>query len=935
MGLSLATVLSVAGCEDGPNNPYVSDNSRGTASNDGNGKATVDPGKQGFDSQSAGTNKQEICTGEEKAKRWAKMVQQPVTPPRLVGGLDLAGDDTWKGLTIDAAEQILCQSTNDGDDFGDGTQVNYWGDNQELLVDYTVSNRKINFALILPGYLGTVDATSRDGHDTFKIPVITQMTKNGQNYTIDWNNPTKFAAEVNEIYDAMLATYAPGLPPDPDCIGSGACISGDFGDIAFFGFGALGLFLWVENKNAAQPAASKFNRIDIYLTKTLPFSLANPMLKLDAEGPVAKAGKLGTSTQDCDVKIGLSFGDFLSRCVKVTNDAAKNDTEYNKLIGGRSHSTERFSFDVQGIDLNFSDKNLDPDSIVKDNDTPDPTDLATEFQLDQSTLGVVVNDHQDNDPTKPRDLHGAGLVYLEYARIVQDRLSQYVDPANRRVLGDPNCLAPMVDPTNPVYPDGCTGFEGFLTAAPPTGDPITDVLTLGHDVTLVNPTMELGLKPGHPQVTFCIDPNGDLNTGYTTCPVTGDLWSTSYERVLDVMGKGKVANLPIEARDVRFFWKAYFTALVKYFFVAGTADENDQGVHAQVVDPNNLFFDSVGAGQFEIGEYVDRRFASKTRDPIDLVISADVKNGIFSSYDFSNEVYRGETLLYSAVQEDQSKGIGQEDTGLLTNVFGNTLLRNSWFDSSAGKSAYYCATHIDPGNCDGQLPPLNPDGTLELDEIGRPRLAGYPGSFGSSYSALALGPSPVTIIQTFDAIEQAKVSMPRYTDPYDATSAPLPPLEILVPWAPKQPGEGYPVALTGEIDRFVEAYQLDLSGTTVSANINYDFQVDPYTGLPYGDGSLEFKAVETRDFLGEVFLCRDDVTGDLLGVRMYTPVAEILDWLVAHPSQFDACGIIIRYSPYNNYVDYITTLTNGVRLGITQGGGFGRVVDVTLFVPGE
>ncbi|MFO0661991.1 MAG: hypothetical protein U0165_19490 [Polyangiaceae bacterium] len=405
--------------------------------------------------------------------------------------------------------------------------------------------------------------------------------------------------------------------------------------------------------------------------------------------------------------------------------------------------------------------------------------------------------------------------------------------------------------------------------------------------------------------------------------------------MLDVFGNGKVANLPTEAQDVRFFWKAYFTSIVKYLFVAGSADETPDGVHAVKVDPNNLFFDSIGSGQFELGEYVDRRFASKTRDPVDLVISADVKNGIFSTYDFSNEIYRGETLLYSSVQESENDGVGEEDTGLLTNVFGSPVLRNGWTDSSAGKSAYYCATHLDPNNCDGQLPPLDANGDVLLDDIGRPLLAGYPGAFGSSTTALALGTTPVKILETYPSIQQAKVSMPRFSNPYDPSSASLGNLELLIPWLPKQPGVGFPVALSGTIDKFVETAQLDLSGTTITANIDYDAAIDPSTGQPASDGSLQFLAVETTDFLGEVFMCRDSGTGDILGVRMYTPVAEILEWLVAHPSQYEQCGIIIRYSPYNNYVDYITSLTNGVRLGITQGGGFGRVVDVTLFVPGQ
>jgi hypothetical protein len=67
---------------------------------------------------------------------------------------------------------------------------------------------------------------------------------------------------------------------------------------------------------------------------------------------------------------------------------------------------------------------------------------------------------------------------------------------------------------------------------------------------------------------------------------------------------------------------------------------------------------------------------------------------------------------------------------------------------------------------------------------------------------------------------------------------------------------------------------------------------------------------------------------------MYTSVDDITAWLQAHPTAQDNCSIIIRYSPYNNYPDYITSLTNGVRLGIDQGAGKGRVTDVTVFTPG-
>jgi hypothetical protein len=938
------------GCEDGPTQTFTSaPPDAGAAWNDGDSAGSSDPGQQGFGQQNGGTNKQEICTGAQKATRWAKMVTEPIAPPRKGAGLDLAGDDTWKGLTIEEAEKINCQSANDGDQFGDGTQVNYWGDNGEVWVDYLVSTRKIQFMTFWPGYTGTLDLTSRDGAHHFKIPIQTQLSKDGSPYTIDWNDPTKFDAEVNELYDALTATYAPGLPVDTSCRRTGACVTGNFGDVAYIYWPAVGTGLWVDSKNAPQPTPSIITRIDQYLAKTLPFSLAHTMLKLDAEGPQGFAGLLGkhtdATTESCTLQMGLTYKTFLDLCVKVTNDTTANDTEKNKLLGGLSHSTERFSFDVQGVDLNFTDKTLPATDIIHDQEVPTDDDVSTEFTVDQASLGRIANDRVGNDPTQPKDLHGAGLVYLEYARLVQAALNKTIPPGNQHQLGDPACLAGFgassgVDPANLQFPAGCTGFEGFVTAAPPTGDAQLDQLAIGVAVAqFLNPDMALGLKPGHPSATFCLDANGDFSSGYNYCSAPqgaqGDLFSTSFARVLQVLGQGKVANLPVEAQDVRFFWRHYVTALVKYMMVAGDkAKENAAGVHAAYVDPDNLFFDSAGAGQFEIGEYVDRRFASATQDPIDLTITADVKNGIFNDYSFSRDIYRGETAIYSAVLEKQTDGIGQEDTGLLTNVFGSPLLKNGWHDSSTGRTAYYCATNLDPQNCDGQYPPLDAHGALELDESGvRPRLARYQGAFGST--AFTLGNTPIKITKTFADIQSAQITMPRWSNPYDPSSSALSDLTILIPWLPKQPGVGFPVALTGTLDKFIETAQLDFSGTTISANVDYDTATDPSTGAPATDGSLAFLAVETTDFLGEVFLCQDPTSGDLLGVRMYTPVATVLDWLAKHPGTYESCGLIIRYSPYGNYADYITSLTNGVRLGITQGGGFGRVVDVTLFVPGQ
>src|SRR5262249_44678100 len=146
--------------------------------NNGDTPPSVDNGaKKPFENTTTGTNKQEICTGDQKHARWAKMVQEPIIPPTTAGGLDTSGGDDWHVMTIDEAEQINCQSDSQGDQFGTGgsTLVNSWGDNQEVWFTYYVGTRKLWFMTLWPGYRGTAKFHSLDGMHNYEIGVQTQV----------------------------------------------------------------------------------------------------------------------------------------------------------------------------------------------------------------------------------------------------------------------------------------------------------------------------------------------------------------------------------------------------------------------------------------------------------------------------------------------------------------------------------------------------------------------------------------------------------------------------------------------------------------------------------------------------------------------------------------------------------------------------------------
>src|SRR5205807_1661991 len=76
-----------------------------------------------------------------------------------------------------------------------------------------------------------------------------------------------------------------------------------------------------------------------------------------------------------------------------------------------------------------------------------------------------------------------------------------------------------------------------------------------------------GLKPGTWRSYFCQDANGNLTTGYKSCVGAGafdSYYSTAYNQIKKVWGGGDETKIPLEARDVRFVFKQWAFALIKY-----------------------------------------------------------------------------------------------------------------------------------------------------------------------------------------------------------------------------------------------------------------------------------------------------------------------------------------------------------------------------------
>ncbi len=108
----VACCVGAPACEDNPDGIYKrAPAGAGSYWNDSRSPGVFDPNaKNGFTDSYGARSRQEICSGPEKAKKWAQMVKQDIVPLRNIAGLDLAGGDQWTGLDFRDAEKTLCQS---------------------------------------------------------------------------------------------------------------------------------------------------------------------------------------------------------------------------------------------------------------------------------------------------------------------------------------------------------------------------------------------------------------------------------------------------------------------------------------------------------------------------------------------------------------------------------------------------------------------------------------------------------------------------------------------------------------------------------------------------------------------------------------------------------------------------------------------------------
>jgi hypothetical protein len=181
----------------------------------------------------------------------------------------------------------------------------------------------------------------------------------------------------------------------------------------------------------------------------------------------------------------------------------------------------------------------------------------------------------------------------------------------------------------------------------------------------------------------------------------------------------------------------------------------------------------------------------------------------------------------------------------------------------------------------------------------------------------------------------------------------------LVGFTDVQASVGFSIPGPGQSSQWISTGKLDFSGVLGSYVADYLPYADPATTSCAGgaacnagytcdsesqkcvatDGTLRIAAVESDGFAGQVFLCVDPTTSDVLHVGIYDSAPGVLDWLAAHPgsgsgvgplpSAQEACGIDVVLSSADGSIASIVSTEYGVILSCAAG----RVTSATLFDP--
>ena len=205
------------------------------------------------------------CSSAEAAQRAQTALSQPLVPLASVGGVDLH-DGAMHATTLLAVETALCAGADLGSPHGSATRAMGWGPTNDLTFDYLPSTKGSYFT-ITAAYAGAMTFHSPDGVHGYAIALQQPPTKDGQPFLLEWSS-AGFGDAVDELYRALLATYAPNVPPpspNARCTATGHCNISHVGAMGVLGFQDLAIEITIDDTTLTQPAASRPSRIDAYV----------------------------------------------------------------------------------------------------------------------------------------------------------------------------------------------------------------------------------------------------------------------------------------------------------------------------------------------------------------------------------------------------------------------------------------------------------------------------------------------------------------------------------------------------------------------------------------------------------------------------------------------------------------------------------------------
>ena len=245
------------------------------------------------------------------------------------------------------------------------------------------------------------------------------------------------------------------------------------------------------------------------------------------------------------------------------------------------------------------------------------------------------------------------------------------------------CTVPFDTNTWRAAP-GCTGFEGWFTAAeqaPQNGAP-TAADDLWDWPLYSSVGLGGGFKPGTPQGMFCNDPGNPFGGFDNFCGLSGDIQGlegdilgTSTTRLLEYLGNGDILNLPLEGRDRRYFFKQFSVAYAKYLISSSVLDTGknslgapgvnglqvDQGVAVeqgaiatQYIDLDDFIFDSFGGGASR-SEFIDFDVATLNSDPVDVEQKILVLGSNLQATNYYRKLDREERALFNTLAVDKTQ----------------------------------------------------------------------------------------------------------------------------------------------------------------------------------------------------------------------------------------------------------------------------------------